>query len=402
MKGLSTMIGGVLEQIDYMHAEGTVMKLESGHYPYKAVVIAEKSIDFTSPLLLAISDKQDAINQKATENMPSSPFVWLLACFSHTFSTKSNLALCQIDTNSPGYYPDWCHQYLKPQFHSSRIHGSNSVEDDEAIDERDETSWMELIVAYARVKKGAAIKLAGGIRMILASTADRHGEIIANDHVQTTKDACIIAGIDVPRIINEPTAATIAYGLDKKGGDNGGAYGAAVQDGILSSEGGEETKGLLLDVTPLSLGIETVRGMMTKLIPRNTVIPAKKSQIFTTYQEQQTTMSIKVDEAEDKAAKKSQSRTIITNDKEGLSQEEIDRIVKEAEEMAKDNKIWEKIDARNKLKTYIYNMRSAINDKDKLVDKIDSDDKERIKTALKHLNGWTITKMQRRIIMKRS
>ena len=45
-------------------------------------------------------------------------------------------------------------------------------------------------------------------------------------------------------------------------------YGAAVQDGILSGEGGEETKGLLLDVTPLSLGIETVRGMMTKLIPK--------------------------------------------------------------------------------------------------------------------------------------
>ena len=93
--------------------------------------------------------------------------------------------------------------------------------------------------------------------------------------------------------------------------------------------------------------------------------------------------------AEDKAAKKSQSRTIITNDKEGLSQEEIDRIVKEAEEMAKkDNKIWEKIDARNKLKTYIYNMRSAINDKDKLVDKIDSDDKKRIKTPLKEALEW--------------
>ena len=76
------------------------------------------------------------------------------------------------------------------------------------------------------------------------------------------------------------------------------AYGAAVQDGILSSEGREETKGLLLDVTPLSLGIETVRGMMTKLIPRNTVIPTKKSQIFTTYHEQQTTMSINVDEGE--------------------------------------------------------------------------------------------------------
>jgi heat shock protein 5 len=76
------------------------------------------------------------------------------------------------------------------------------------------------------------------------------------------------------------------------------AYGAAVQGGILGGEGGEETKGLLLVVTPLSLGIETVRGMMTKLIPRNTVIPTKKSQIFTTYQDQQTTMSIKVDEGE--------------------------------------------------------------------------------------------------------
>jgi heat shock protein 5 len=64
-------------------------------------------------------------------------------------------------------------------------------------------------------------------------------------------------------------------------------------------------------------------------------------------------------------------------------------MVKEAEEIAKkDNKIWEKIDARNKLKTYIYNMRSAINDKDKLVDKIDSDDKERIKTALKEALEW--------------
>ena len=92
--------------------------------------------------------------------------------------------------------------------------------------------------------------------------------------------------------------------------------------------------------------------------------------------------------AEDKAAKKSESITI-TNDKGRLSQDEIERMVKEAEEFAEeDKKVKEKIDARNKLETYIYNMRSTIGDKDKLAEKIDSDDKEKIESALKEALEW--------------
>ncbi|CAH2038509.1 unnamed protein product [Thlaspi arvense] len=216
--------------------------------------------------------------------------------------------------------------------------------------------------------------------------------------------------------------------------DEAVAYGAAVQGGILSGEGGEETQNiLLLDVAPLSLGIETVGGVMAKVIPRNTAIPTRKSQVFTTYQDQQTTVSVRVYEgersltkdnrelgkfdltgilpaprgvpqievtfevdangilqvkAEDKVAKTSQSITI-TNDKGRLTEEEIEGMIREAEEFAEEDRIVkEKIDARNKLETYLYSMKSSLNDKEKLAEKISEEDKEKMEEVLKEASDW--------------
>jgi molecular chaperone DnaK len=203
------------------------------------------------------------------------------------------------------------------------------------------------------------------------------------------------------------------------------AMGAAIQGGIL---GGDVKDVLLLDVTPLSLGIETLGGVFTKLIERNTTIPTRKSQIFSTAADNQTAVSIHVLQGEREMA--TQNRTLgrfdlvgipsaprgvpqieVTFDidangivhvsakdlgtgkeqkiriesSSGLSESEIDKMVKEAEAHAEeDRKEREKVEVRNEADTLIYTTEKSLKD---YGDKIGDDEKQKIETAIQDLRG---------------